>query len=147
VDNDADGQSLAQHLRGVSDGLLQAIRAVSTRETQKRGVSPGDPRFPELARAVRVAAAELLDLANAEAEAALRTNQGPGSAALTPIAEVEPRADLASILFDWRAVERQLEATEAGSAEAMRLLLRYEAIRDEYQRAIATRSPVDPADR
>jgi hypothetical protein len=40
--------------------------------------------------------------------------------------------DLASILAEWRAVERRLEAADAASPEAQGLMDEFERLRDRY---------------
>ena len=70
-------------LRGASDGLLIAIREVDARERMKRGVRPGDPQFPMLAREVRIAAETLLRLARDE-EGTAEDIAGSAAAATLP---------------------------------------------------------------
>jgi hypothetical protein len=138
---EGDAEQLEDRIRGVSDGLLQAVREVRVREVQKRGVPPGDPTFPELATAVRVAAESLFELARHEETAAHELNAATESDALAPIDEHEPLPDLAAILADWRAIERRLEATDAGSPDAHILVTEFEAARDRYARALARIGP------
>jgi hypothetical protein len=132
-----DQPALEDVLRGVSDRLLQAIREVEVHEIQKRGVPPGDERFPALATDVRVAAESLLELARDEERAAGQVNQSPRSEDLPPIAALPPSNNLAMILADWRAVERRLAAAEAGSPEAAALIREFEGTRDRYAKALA----------
>jgi hypothetical protein len=145
--SDTDVSPIEERIRGVSDGLLQAIREVSVREVQKRGVSPGDPSFPELATGVRVAAEVLVELARDEEQAAHELNAASESASLAPIDELDPPADLAVILAEWRAVERRLDAADAGSLEALDLVKEFEAARDRYARALERLQPRSRAGR
>jgi hypothetical protein len=46
---------------------------------------------------------------------------------------------VATILERWRAIERQLDHVEPGSAEATRLFAEFERIRDEYMAAFLDR--------
>jgi hypothetical protein len=119
-------------LRGASDGLLIAIREVDARERMKRGVRPADPRFPPLAREVRVAAEEVLRLARAEEARADETSGAATAGGMPTIDATPPRADLGDILAEWRAVERRLEQAEPASAEAQELMEEFEVLRDRY---------------
>jgi len=124
-------------LRGASDGLLLAIREVEARERMKRGVPPADPGFAPLAREVRIAAEAVLVLARQE-EARADETSGHRSATGLPTINASPSpADLARILADWRAVERRLEAAEPASREAQGLMQQFEALRDQYAKALS----------
>ena len=126
-------------LRGASDGLLIAIREVDARERMKRGVRPGDPGFPALAREVRVAAETVLRLAQQEENAAEATRGSAVAERLPTINASVPQRDLGAILDEWRAVERRLEAAEAASPEAGRLMQEFEALRTRYAEALEAR--------
>ena len=131
-----DPDTIKDALRGSSDGLLIAIRAVDARERMKRGVRPGDAEFPALAREVRVAAEALLTLARLEEAKANETAATPSAAGLPTIEQSRPPEDLADILAQWRAVERRLEAADQGSPESQRLMVEFEALRERYTRAL-----------
>jgi hypothetical protein len=132
----SDDTNAQDALRGASDGLLIAIREVDARERMKRGVRPADPGFAPLAREVRIAAEAVLQLARQE-EARADAAVGSGSAAALPTINASPpRADLAEILAEWRAVERRLEAAEPTSVEAQGLMEEFEALRDRYALAL-----------
>lgn len=49
-----DRTSTEQHLRGASDAIMLLVSEVAELERHKRGVLPDEPRFDELARAVRI---------------------------------------------------------------------------------------------
>jgi hypothetical protein len=131
-----DPNAIRDSLRGASDGLLVAIREVDVREQRKRGMPPGDPGFAPLAREVRIAAEAVLALAREEETRASQATQSRAGAGLPTINETTPPADLARILEDWRAVERGLAAAKPASAEAERLLEEFQALRDQYARAL-----------
>jgi hypothetical protein len=131
-----DPNSARDVLRGASDGLLIAIREVDARERMKRGVSPSDPHFRALAREVRVAAETLLFLARQEESKAEETSGTDVGEQLPTINASTPPADLASILEEWRAVERRLEAAEPASAESEQLMLEFETLRAQYAQAL-----------
>jgi hypothetical protein len=123
-------------LRGASDGLLIAIREVDAKERQKRGVPPGDPGFGPLARDVVTAAQLVLQLALEEANRAELTSGRPAGAGLPTINASEQRANLASILEQWRTVERQLAAAEPASPQATELMHAFETLRASYAREL-----------
>jgi hypothetical protein len=127
-----DPNSIRDVLRGASDGLLIAIREVDARERMKRGVSPGDPQFRDLAREVRLAAETLLFLARQEEDKAEETSGTAVGAALPTINASPSPPDLASILEEWRAVERRLDAAEPASEESELLMRQFEALRAQY---------------
>ena len=131
-----DSKASREILRGASDGLLIAIREVDAKERQKRGVRPGDPGFGPLAREVRLAAEAVLELAREEEDRAEVTAGNPAGAGLPTINDSTPRASLAELLGVWRAIERELDAAEPGSAEASRLMDDFEEIRGRYARAL-----------
>ena len=131
-----DPNATRDALRGASDGLIMAIRAVDAREVMKRGVRPGDPNFARLARQVRVAAEAVLRLAREEEAKADATSGRSAGAGLPTINESRPRSDLAGILDEWRAVEHRLETAEPASPEAQRLLDEFETLRDRYAQAL-----------
>jgi len=131
-----DPIAIRDALRGASDGLLIAIREVDARERMKRGVRPDDPAFAPLAREVRVAAEAVLVLARQEeANAEEASTMAAGADLPTINASVLP-TDLASILAEWRAVERRLEAAEPASPEAQGLMDEFERLRDQYAEAL-----------
>ena len=123
-------------LRGASDGLLIAIREVDARERRKRGVLPADPDFGPLARDVRIAAEEVLRLAQVEEGRAEEASESGIAASLPTINDTAPRPALEQILAEWRAVERRLEAAEPASAEADDLMIEFEQLRDRYAAAL-----------
>lgn len=130
IDGTRDG------LRGASDGLVLAIQEVDLLERKKRGVPPADPGFPTLAREVRVAAEAVLKLARDEEAEANEIAARQADAALPTIEESPPPESLSGILAEWRAVERRLEAAEATSPEAARLMEEFEALRARYAQAL-----------
>ena len=130
-----DTDAMRDGLRGASDGLLLAIQEVDLRERRKRGVVPTDPGFPDLARAVRIAAEAVLDLARAEESEADQIADRQAAAMPTIDASPAPN-DLAAILAEWRAVERRLDAAEPTSPEAAQLMEQFESLRDRYAQAL-----------
>jgi hypothetical protein len=126
-------------LRGTSDQLMIAIAEAGTLERRKRLVSPGDPKFPELAREVRLAAERVLELSRAEEAVAGQMNHEPAAATLPPIERVHPAKELARILEEWRSVEQRLLAAPPDSEEAERLMQEFEAHRRRYADALDER--------
>lgn len=123
-------------LRGASDGLLLAIREVEQREGRKRDVRPGDPGFAPLAREVRIAAEAVLSLAREEEARATETSGQDLGEGLPTINASTPRAELAKILDEWRAVDRRLAAAPPASAEERELMVAFEMLRDRYAEAM-----------
>ena len=126
----------AEMLRATSDGLMRAIAEVDARERQKRGVPPGDPSFPSLARQVRGAAESVLQLASAEEAKANETALDAGVAALPPIEAISPMKELEGILSAWRDVEQRLNAAPPGTTAAEALMAEFEEFRRRYAEAI-----------
>jgi hypothetical protein len=126
----SDATSIEEHLRAASDAILLSLTEVGQLERHKRHIPPGDPRFDEVARSVRVAAQALAEFA--EYEASLARIATDGRTDMEPIAESEAAPRAADILECWRAVERQLDDLEPGSPESVRLFAEFERLRDEY---------------
>lgn len=126
-------------LRATSDQLVIAIAEVGTLEARKRGIRPSDPGFPGLALDVRRAAERVLDLARQEELVARDLQEKASSAALPPIERMTPAKELAGILDEWRAVEHELLAADAGSAKATELQTRFEQLRDRYAQILKAR--------
>ena len=60
------------------------------------------------------------------------------------IEDSESAPSLATILERGRAIERQLDEVEPGSAEARSLFAEFERVRDEYMAAFRARHAADP---
>ena len=127
---DTERQEVEEHLRGASDAIMLLVRQVGQLEQHKRGVTPGDARFDELAQSVRRAAQTLADFAKEE-EAWARGAAAAGGP-YNVISETRSAASLSEILERWRAVERQLEDAPPGSGEAEALFDEFNRLRDEY---------------
>ena len=133
----SDANEIEEHLRAASDAILLLLTEVSQLERHKRGIPPGEPRFDEVSRAVRVAATALADFTeHEESWARIATD---GRTDIEPIAESKNTPVLATILERWRAIERQLDDLEPGSAESTRLFAEFERTRDEYLAAFQVR--------
>lgn len=126
-------------LRATSDQLVLAIAETDARERRKRGMRPGEPAFLELARAVRIAAEVVVELSRQEERTAREIARESTTGALPPIEAMAPARELASILEQWRAVEKRLVAAESGSAEAEELMAEFERLRDSYAQALEAR--------
>jgi hypothetical protein len=126
----------AAMLRATSDGLMLAINEVVARERLKRGVPPADSAFLQLAREVRIAAEVALELARKEEETARMTAVEPNVGDLPTIESVSPGHELATILEQWRAVEKRLAAAPPGSDEATNLMVEFQRLRDQYAKVI-----------
>ena len=138
----SDATRIEEHLRAASDAILLLLTEVGQLERHKRGIPPGDPRFDEVARSVRVAAQALAQFTeHEETWARIATD---GRTDIEPIAQSEAAPSTAEILDRWRAVERQLDDLEPGSPESVRLFAEFERLRDEYLGAFRERESTDP---
>jgi hypothetical protein len=137
----SDATRIEEHLRAASDAILLLLTEVGQLEQHKRGIPPGDPRFDEVARSVRVAAQALAEFTeHEESWARIATD---GRTDIETIAQSEAAPSTAEILERWRAVERQLDDLEPGSPEAVRLFAEFERLRDEYLGAFRERESTD----
>ena len=126
-------------LRATSDQLMLAVAEVDARERRKRGKRPGEQAFLELARAVRIAAEVVLELARQEERTALEIERESRATLLPPIEHMTPAKELAHILDEWRVVEKRLVEAESGSPEAEELMTEFERLRDAYAKALEAR--------
>jgi hypothetical protein len=138
-------REIQDHLRAASDAILLLVGQIAQLEQHKRGVTPGEPRFDELAEQVRQAAQDLAEFARGEeawARGAL-ASEGPFDT-ISASPNPEPLSD---ILARWRAVERQLDGAAPGSPEAESLFIEFNRLRDEYLAAFQARRGDQGAER
>ena len=126
----SDATTIEEHLRAASDAILLLLTEVGQLERHKRGIPPGDPRFDEVARSVRLAAQALAEFSEYEETWARIATDGRTD--IEPISNSQIAPDAATILERWRAVERQLDDIEPGSPDSVRLFAEFERLRDEY---------------
>ena len=138
----SDATRIEEHLRAASDAILLLLTEVGQLERHKRGIPPGEPRFDEVARSVRVAAQALAEFTEYEETWARIATDGRTD--IEPISRSEATPSTAEILERWRAVERQLDDLEPGSPESVRLFAEFERLRDEYLGAFRERESTDP---
>ncbi len=137
----ADGTDIEQHLRAASDAILLLLTEVSQLERHKRAIPPGEARFDEVARSVRIASRMLAEFTEQqETWAQIATDGRPD---LAPIEESQNAPAVAAILERWRAIERQLDEIQPGSPESIRLFAEFERARDEYMAAFQAREAED----
>lgn len=137
----SDASEIEEHLRAASDAILLLLTESSQLERHKRRISPGEARFDEIARSVRVVAQTLAEFAEFEEQWARRATDRRTD--IETIDELENTPALATILQRWRAIERQLDDVEPGSAEAASLFAEFERVRDEYMAAFRARHAAD----
>jgi hypothetical protein len=125
-----DATDIEEHLRAASDAILLLLTEVGQLERHKRGIPPGEPRFDEVARSVRVASQALAQFTQYEETWARIATDGRTD--IEPISDSQVSPRTATILERWRAVERQLDDSTPGSPEAIRLFAEFERLRDEY---------------
>jgi hypothetical protein len=136
-----DASEIEEHLRAASDAILLLLTEAGQLERHKRRIPPGEARFDEMARSVRVVAQALAAFTESEEQWAKTATDGR-----TDIDVIEGSTNtpaLASILDRWRAVERQLDEAEPGTPEARSLFAEFERIRDEYIAAFNERHAAD----
>ena len=132
-----DANEIQEHLRGASDAILLLITEAGQLERHKRRISPGEARFDEIARSVRVVAQTLADFAQSEERWAQIATDGRTDLETIEGASSLPR--LGKVLERWRAIERQLDDVEPGTPEAVRLFAEFERVRDEYMEVFQAR--------
>jgi FKBP-type peptidyl-prolyl cis-trans isomerase (trigger factor) len=124
-------------LRRTSDALLRDIEALLQLEEEKRSIDPSDPKLVDLAARIELIAKRVLASSTSQRAQTQLIHElvETGSPAVpeTPI-EDTPRS-MEAILAAWRQAERQLDAAEPGSAEAMEAELLVDNLREEYRRA------------
>jgi hypothetical protein len=133
---------IQEHLRAASDAILLLLTEIGQLERHKREIPPGEPRFDEVARSVRVAAQELAEFTESEeAWAGIATD---GRTDIDRISASENTPAMAKILERWRAIGRQLDEATPGSPEAIQLFAEFERARDEYMALFRERAEADP---
>jgi hypothetical protein len=137
-----DATEIEEHLRAASDAILLLLTEVGQLERHKRGIPPGEARFDEVARSVRIVARALAAFTEAEEEWARIATDGRTD--IETITEAKSAPVLAEILERWRAIERELDTVEPGSPDSARLFREFERTRDEYMRAFEARNVHDP---
>lgn len=133
-----------QELRVVSDGVLRDLEALVTLEEQKRQLPMDDPGLTDLAGQIQSIATRVLagtdrQLSLAESLAANPSQLEPAAASTTestPSIEETHRSP-ASILAEWRDLERRAVGIEPGSAERMEIEVLASKLREEYRTAVA----------
>jgi hypothetical protein len=121
----------SQALRITSDALLRDLEALLLLEEQKRGLPADDPALVDLAQQVREVASRVLQRSNEQVELTEAVVADPE--AVTPIVRT-PRTP-ASILAEWRELERRAQTVPEGSAERTEIEVLASRLRDEYRAA------------
>jgi hypothetical protein len=122
-----------QALRVASDALLRDLEALLLLEEQKRGMPANDPGLIDLAQQVREIAGRVLERTDKQLELTEAVVADP--AAVAPISKT-PRTP-ASILAEWRELERRAQDAPEGSAERTEIEVLASRLRDEYREAYA----------
>jgi hypothetical protein len=138
---EADAREIEEHLRAASDAILLLVGEVGQLEQHKRRISPGEPRFDEIARSVRGVAQALAEFTQLEETWAKIATDGRTD--IEPIEASPNTKALSTILDRWRAIERQLDQAEPGSPEAVRLFDEFQRVRDEYMAGFRARHAGD----
>jgi hypothetical protein len=127
-----------QALRVTSDAILRDLEALIVLEERKRALPLDDPALVDLARQVREIAGRILDRSGDQIVQTAAAVADPN--AVAPLATI-PRTP-ASILAEWRELERRALTAPEGSAERMEIEILASQLRDEYRTAFeaATRN-------
>jgi hypothetical protein len=133
----------SQALRVTSDALLRDLEALILLEEQKRVVPANDPAMVELAEQVHEIAGRVLQRANTQRVLSQAVVADP--TAVAPIARV-PRTP-ASILAEWRELERRAQTAPEGSAERTEIEVLASRLRDEYRAAFESATGKNEPDR
>ena len=129
--------SVPNDLRATSDALLRDLEALGVLEEEKRTLPLDDPRLVEIAVQVEAIAGRVL--AGSERQTILSRAAAEEPASMTSIEDV--RRPLATILAEWREVERRGADAPEGSAEAAEIEVLASRLRQEYREAFAQRAP------
>ncbi len=137
-----DPADIEMHLRSASDAIMVLLGELAQLEGHKRGVLPSDPRFAQLATAVRDAAQSLSELAREQEQWGLSVGLDD-----TRVASIEHSVSpqpLPAILAKWREIERELEAADPASPAAKELFTQFQQVRDEYLAAFRAHTAQGP---
>jgi hypothetical protein len=144
-----DENSPLQHaadLRRASDTFLQQLDRLYELETRKRELPPDQPEFIRLAREIEDLSRGLLFSGGQQVELAeeVHAEIKRGEAEIDqPIRDTPPRRDAVIVLAEWRAAERRLAATDAGSADEQAAQREVDRLREEYRRITAPASDAE----
>ena len=129
----------SQALRAASDALLRDLEALVALEEQKRQLPLDDPALVELAAQIHSIASRVLARTGYQRELAGKVLE---SSPTTQPIDATPRS-AASILAEWRDLERRAAAVTPGSAEHAEIEILTARLREEYRAAIedASRRP------
>ena len=137
-----DAAEIEAHLRAASDAILLLLTEVGQLERHKRGIPPGEARFDDVARSVRIVAQALAEFTEYEETWARHATDGRTD--IETISQSVNAPATATILEQWRAVERQLDDVQPGSPEAVRLFAEFERLRAEYMALFRERNSPEP---
>jgi hypothetical protein len=127
--------SASDDLRTTSDRVLRDLEALSALEDEKRTLPLDDPRLVEIAEQVETIAARVL--AGSERQTLLARAAAQEPADGSSIEDI--RRPLATILAEWREVERRGVDIPEGSAEAAEIEVLASRLREEYRAALNER--------
>lgn len=128
--------SVTNDLRATSDGLLRDLEALTVLEDEKRTLPLDDPRLVEIAEQVETIAGRVL--ARTERQTILSRAAADEPASGSTIDDV--RRPIATILAEWREVERRGADVPEGSAEAAEIEVLSLRLRVECREAFRQRA-------
>ena len=128
--------SVSNDLRATSDALLRDLEALGVLEEAKRGFPLDDPRLVEIGVQVEAIAGRVL--ARTERQTILTRAAADEPAGGTSIDDVS--RPIATILAEWREVERRGADVPEGSAEAAEIEVLSLRLRQECREAFRQRA-------
>jgi hypothetical protein len=138
-------QEHAAGLRRASDEFMQRLDRLYELESRKRELPPDQPEFIRLAREIEDLSRALLFSGGLQVELAeeVHADIKQGETIVDqPIRDTPPRRDAVTILAEWRAAERHLAATGAGTPDEEQAQAEVDRLREEYRRITApTKEP------
>ena len=123
-------------LQQTSDALLRDLDALTELEAEKRQTPQGDVRLSEIATRVEELAQRVLDGSRRQVALThavnreVATGEAPAGATIAT-----SRRNSSEILAEWRAAEREAQASEPDSVAAIEARARADRLRDEYREA------------
>jgi len=118
-------------LRVTSDALLRDLEVLQLLEEQKRRLPADDPALVDVAQQVREVAERVLARSNEQVQLTQGVLADPS--AVAPI--VRTARTPASILAEWRELERRAQGAPEGSAERTEIEVLASRLREEYRDA------------
>jgi hypothetical protein len=118
-------------LRVTSDALLRDLEALVLLEEEKRQTPLDDPALVDLAEQIRTIAGRVLERSDKQRTLTEAVLADPEVVAPIAVTSRTP----ASILAEWRELERRAQGAPEGSPERTEIEILASRLREEYRRA------------